>query len=56
LAWYNLPILRSTPLAKQRQEDEEYSKWLESEKDQSEWPEWVYSRWQADMYDTYGGR
>lgn len=56
MAWSDLPILRHTPLARQRREDEDYAGWLEREPDPSAWPAWVYRRWQADRYAEDGGR
>lgn len=54
MAWWELPVLRRTPLARRRQEDEDYAGWLEREPDPSAWPRWVYARWQAERY-TWSG-
>ena len=43
MSWFDLPVLRHTPLARRRREDEEYNRWMERPWD--EWPSWVYRRW-----------
>lgn len=50
--WFELPVLRHTPLARQRQEDEDYAHWME--RPEAEWPRWVDRRWQAERYAEDG--
>lgn len=50
--WFDLPLLRLTPLAQRRQEDRAYDEWLDQPME--DWPDWVYRRWQAERYDEDG--
>lgn len=52
MAWFDLPVLRATPLGRRRADDREYELWMEVPR--GLWPDWVYRRWQAERYEEDG--